>query len=332
NPTGGTTQTGGTSSASTTLPASVGENPFSGKTYTAIGEKWEFADTTVKYTKYAVSFSSSSAPAKTEQSTASETNDSTSTSNSSESSLSNTVKTNPIVFYNHAAQETVEVNENEFWIYECNYSYDATKQVLYLITKTYEGQEDERKPYTNTNGKISNVTDYVEYYKKNITNWTTDTEAYYTDYCSLMFSEIKAKKYEVTGDSLKMTDYFTGDILLSQETGNGMRFYIKGGLRIVDMEGDTYSSSSSGISLRAFPKFKDGKFSGNAYKYAGNSTYEKVGIVEGSYSTSEPGIGSWHAKLNFTTLPAGLTYIQTGVEYTLSSSGNSSYDTYTLVN
>lgn len=320
--TDGTDQTGTTPSTSVTLPASVGENPFTGKTYTALGKKWEFTDTSVKFTEYDVNTSTITGGASSSSQTANNAN-STSSSSGSAASSSGTAITNPI-FYNQEAQVVVEVNENRYWTYEYDYTYDATNQILYLLTKSYGT--------SSTNSKITNATEYVESYKSSIKNWTTDTESYYTEYCNLKFSEIKAKKYEFSGDTLKMTNYFTGDILLSQETGNGPQIYIKGGLRLNDIEGNSWTSSSSGISLYAFPKFKDGQFSGNAYKSSDNGGYEKVGIVRGSYTTSEPGIGSWHAKLNFTTLPAGLTYIQTGVEYTLSSSGNSSYDTYTLVN
>lgn len=207
--------------------------------------------------------------------------------------------------------------------YTYNYTYDTTKKFLYLSLISFKDWYSLKT--------VKSVEEYVNAQKtsRGESSWTADTEAYHTDLANAYFSETLTKKYEFSGDSLILTNYFTGNIPLNDELGSGPQIYIKGGLRLNDMDG---SYNSSGVTLYSFPTFKDGMFTGNAYKSTSSGGYERVGIIKGSYTTSEPGIGSWYATFNFTVLPEGLTYIRTGKDYTLSvtSDWNIAPVTYTL--
>lgn len=284
NPTGGTTQTGGTSSAATTLPASVGENPFSGKTYTTLGGKLEFSDTTVKITGFSVSSSSFG-----------------------------------------GGKEVVEVNEEQYWIYEYNYSYDTTNQVLYLITTSYETKEKYEIP---TNGKISSVEEYVNLYKNNITSsdesaWDSDTESYWKEYAGRFFSNVYAKKYEIDGDKLTLSDYFTGKLPITFEVGTGTEPNI-----------DFKSTRFRIPGFESFPDFNNGTFTGTAYKRSSYTlkTYQKAGTISGTYETNGTGVKGWSVKIKFTSLPSECSTVQTNTEYTIESTESDYVDTktYTL--
>lgn len=200
---------------------------------------------------------------------------------------------------------TVEFKDPIDWssaeIYD--YSFDTTKQLIYLSRKTFTGWNR----YFDGNKSFSSVDEYINEmrtaYQQNGIKWTPDTEAYYTDEASAYFSELKVKKYEISDSTLTLTEYFIGEIPLDTET-EGESVRIKGCLRL--------------NSLMSYPVFSDGEFHGNAYSSENYDEYTKIGIIKGTYTTSEPGIGSWYVNLKFSSIPESEKSLKLSTEYTIS--------------
>lgn len=202
--------------------------------------------------------------------------------------------------YLEFSDTTLEFRDPLKWESETyEYSYDTTKQLIYLERKTFHSRTYEYKQYSNIEDCITSMKELYQQYE---TEWTLDTEAYYTDVATSYLSQLSAKKYEISGDKLILTEYFIGEIPLDTEAdGDGIR--IKGGLRW-------------GAKL-SYPLFKDGEFHGNVY-LDDKDDYKKIGVIKGTYTTSTPGIGSWYVKLKFNSLPEGEKKLKLDTEYTIS--------------
>lgn len=203
--------------------------------------------------------------------------------------------------YIEFAATTLEFRDPLKWESETyDYTYDTTKQLIYLERKTFHSRMYEYNQYSNIEDCITSMKELYQQYE---TEWTLDTEAYYTDVATSYLSQLSAKKYEISGDKLILTEYFIGEIPLDTET-EGESVRIKGCLRL--------------NSLMSYPVFSDGEFHGNAYSSENYDEYTKIGIIKGTYTTSEPGVGRWYVKLKFNSLPEGEKKLKLDTEYTIS--------------
>ena len=181
------------------------------------------------------------------------------------------------------------------------YSYDSTKKLLYLaeISEVLDGVT------------ISSVNDYVNYYKSKNKSWTSDSETYYRNRGSEIFTIPKVFSYSISGTALELKEYFTGEIPSTADFYKSPLQFIKNHITFYSVYDTQYSNAS------AYLTFSGNSFSGDIYNNEGNT---KLGTLAGTYTTKGTGTSNSSVTLKFTSLPSDLTSVKTDTEYTLPQS------------
>ena len=222
------------------------------------------------------------------------------------------------------------VTESESWTEEgesgssstvYNYTYDATKSVLYMSLKSV----------SNTYGdKTYSWSSTSEFKKLAEKEGESGTELDYD--VARMTSEFNTAltfKYTVSDTTLKLVDYFTGSLPTAVnfsehlDTDTYVEAY-NGGFEFEGTASDKYY---------IYPTFADGPFTGTMYKRVRKESkkyvYTSLGTASGTYTTSGTGTKDCTITITFTSLPEGASAITANTAYTLKHDYESS-ETYSL--
>ena len=269
------------------LPASVGENPFAGKT-------WEYtSDYSDKEYEYYWAFTNDTA----------------------------------VYTYSRSYGGETRIETSTY-----SYTYDAEKSLLFLGLKSYKyDSSDDSEDYEYSNAEELREL-YDKWYEEELAEAKeeglelTDEQkkalkaGYDSDFAPdiLRFSLVDTKKFEISENKVKFTDYFDGkfptlcSFRYSNYSDNFYFNYYRTGCwwRFGTTErNDQYLENL---------KMSDGKFSGDVTSSDWNTyTFKTYGKAKGTYELAN--VNSTEAKITFTftEIPDGVTALSVNTPYTL---------------
>lgn len=212
-------------------------------------------------------------------------------------------------FTNDAATETytrIKNNETKTENSIYRYSYDSNQNLLFLSFKSFSG---ENRGITYSFSSLEEYEEVLRMYS-GLSEVELESEL---AVCANQFATMVVYKYEISGSSISLIDYFygtlpttasfrTSDNKISLKKGEGIWLWPEGSTG----NGDGYH--------RIAPVYNDGTFTG---KLSYNN--EIIGSIEGTYTTSGKGTSGCSITLTFTKLPESVTGITTGTEYVLTN-------------
>ena len=215
-----------------------------------------------------------------------------------------------------------------------NYSYNAAKSLLYFSFKSYSGTADDGTTYS-----YSNVSEYQSVLNKYGSDMTSEEKADAIESFRHEISKVQVYKYEISENSLTLTDYFTGtlpsDVYFRYSSGDGSSIQLDNDYLFLDEW--TYDDFGDFTSVygQSVVNFSVNTFSETVFKSEYNqetqqSTKTEIGTVFGTYSVSGEGT-SGTVTQRFTSVPSVYTtQITTGSDYILKQSDSAHSETYTL--
>lgn len=202
------------------------------------------------------------------------------------------------------------------------YTYDTAKSLLSLEpTHMYQKEGDEEVEYSN----ISEIEAAFEALGFTGADLARNVASYNAEFRTKV-----VYKYEITGNTLKLTNYFDGVLPTRIE------FNKDGGESDSDIEFCTGEIKVRGThpNYYIYPTFTDGNFSGTVFKKIyenDNEVFTNLGNAAGTYSTSGTGSEGCTITLKFTALPDDVaTAISLNTDYVLDQESEDSEE-YTLV-
>ncbi len=228
-------------------------------------------------------------------------------------------------FSNETVTNTIEESQGNHpykIVVTAKYTYDTAKSLLSLEpTHMYQKEGDEEAEYSN----ISEIEAAFEALGFTGADLACKVASYNAEFRTKV-----VYKYEITGNTLKLTNYFDGVLPTSIE------FNKDGGESDSDIEFRTGEIKVCGTHARyyIYPTFTDGNFSGTVFKKIyenDNEVFTNLGNAAGTYSTSGTGSEGCTITLKFTALPDdAATAISLNTDYVLDQEPEDS-DEYTLV-
>lgn len=183
------------------------------------------------------------------------------------------------------------------------YTYDADNSLLYLNLKKIQNTFD-NKTYS-----WSSTSEYINLMLSNPSGNkpSADAIAYDTASANNDFSLLNTYKYTITGNEIKLTSYFNGQL----PTNDSFYFYdYQSGLNISSNSNRfLIENDNSEIRYEGFPTFTADTFTVTIFKTKKKDyeNYTKIGTIKGTYKTEGTGTDNCKIILTFTEMPEELS-------------------------
>lgn len=217
--------------------------------------------------------------------------------------FTNNSYTETTFIFSETSVVVIEKDENYETQNTYAYTYDADNSLLYLNLKKVQNTFD-NKTYS-----WSSTSEYINLMLSNPSGNkpSADAIAYDTASTNNDFSLLNTYKYTITGNEIKLTSYFNGQL----PTNDSFYFYdYQSGLNISSNSNRfLIENDNSEIRYEGFPTFTADTFTVTIFKTKKKDyeNYTKIGTIKGTYKTEGTGTDNCKIILTFTEMPEELS-------------------------